>query len=319
MPIDILSVTHLPSAGVTTAHGSAGVPWRALVAVSDGRCAVQAEAVALEAFGIGRQAALAHAVGWAALDLEARRRDRPLADHLAALLGRAPRPGPVEASALLGGADDAGVVQAAREARMAGYATFKVKIGASGDASRSPASVVADTVARVGAVLEVLPEKGSLRLDANQAWTLEQLAAVTRALRPWQDRIAWLEDPCVPGTSGQAMLDLSPIALAPDERCQDPAALDAWLVHPRTAAIVIKPGLWGPERTLDLARLALRHDLPVVASSAYEGQAGLAVVTALAAASGRPGMAHGLLCGSRPVGPHVTLPRGLPTVTLCGT
>ncbi|MBM3260251.1 MAG: hypothetical protein FJY99_10945 [Candidatus Sericytochromatia bacterium] len=319
MPIDVLSVTHLPSAGVPTAHGPAGLPWRALVTVSDGRCAVQAEAVALEAFGTDRKAALAHAVGWAALDLEARRQDRSLAAHLAALLGRANGQDAIETSALLGGADDATVVRAARAARMAGYGTFKVKVGASGDASRSSAAIVADTVARVGAVLEVLPKDGRLRLDANQAWTLEQMAAVTRALMPWQDRIAWLEDPCVPGTSGQAMLDASPIDLAPDERCQDPDALDAWLVHPRTAALVIKPGLWGPTRALELARLALHHGLPVAASSAYEGPAGLAVVAAFAAAAGRPGMAHGLLDGPRSVGPRITPPRGLPTVTPCVT
>lgn len=314
---EIRSVRHLPAEGASTAHGAAGMPWRALLVVGDGDRAVQAEAVALEAFGIDRREALGHALAWANLDLEARRQHLSLPGLLARSLGRDATEPTVAVSALLFGNDLPALAASARNAAEAGHRTFKLKVGNPGDARRPEDAVVGETTARVSAVREVLPAQARLRLDANQAWTCAQLRAITAALAPFRDSIDWLEDPCLPEVPWQAVLDAGTLPLAPDERCREPGAILPWLGHARMAAVVLKPSLWGPERSLGIAAEAHRHGLPVIASSAYEGEAGLALVAAFAAAAGSPGIPHGLVLGTRSAGPVLQVPRGLPEATGC--
>ncbi|MEB3298895.1 MAG: enolase C-terminal domain-like protein [Candidatus Sericytochromatia bacterium] len=311
MRLSLLSVESLEGSGVPTAHGNKGRPWRVRLRVTDGQATVWSEAVALPAFGVGRGEAMAHALGWAALDLEAKAGGLTLPETLARCLGRNAL-AELETTALLAG-PTSGLAAAAKAAWQNGYQTFKLKLGKAGDALRPLPVVVAEALERVETVLRALPEQATLRLDANRAWTLEQAEAFTRPLANLAgERLAWLEDPCMPGTPWSALLEATAVPLAPDESCAEPDALTPWLGHPRVAAVVVKPVLWGPERTLELARLAIAHGKPIVASSAYEEQAGLAVVSAVAAAAGTVGCPHGLLLGTTGLPPRTGVLPGLP-------
>ena len=113
-------------------------------------------------------------------DLAARRAGVGITDHL----GRAHETAEVYGSGVnLHYPFDELVAQAERWVA-AGFGAVKVKVG-------SPD--LADDVARIGAVREVIGPGRRLMIDANQRWTLEQAERAIDALAPFD--LAWIEEP----------------------------------------------------------------------------------------------------------------------------
>ena len=108
---------------------------------------------------------------------------------------------------------DAPGAMAAAAAAASPYPLLKLKLGA-GD----------DDVERVKAVRRARPE-ARLIVDANQAWTIEQLASYASALMRLD--VLLIEQP-LPADRDEALRDFdSPIALCADESCQTAASLPA--------------------------------------------------------------------------------------------
>lgn len=107
------------------------------------------------------------------LDLQARRRGRPLGDHGADAI-------PVNVTLPAGPPDE--VAEAAKKGLRDGYSCFKLKVGLPDDADR------------VAAVREALGTWPALRLDANGAWTATEAVERIEALAVHD--LELVEQPC---------------------------------------------------------------------------------------------------------------------------
>jgi len=172
------------------------------------------------------------------------------------LVTRHPRP-TVPINALISSLDHA--IEESLLARAAGYMAVKLKVGGRG---------VEEDVELVRAVRGTLNGDISLRLDANRAWSFEEPERFARGTADL--RLEYVEEP-LSDPAG-----LPPLA----STCHLPVALDESLVfmqpesledHGYARAVVLKPTLLGGiSRTLRFARLAARHVMRPVISSAYE-------------------------------------------------
>lgn len=163
--------------------------------------------------------------------------------------------------------------------------TAKVKVA-------QPGQRLADDLDRVAAVREALGPQGSIRVDANGAWSLEDAA---RAL-PLLDRAAgglqYAEQPCGRVSELAALRRRGSVPIAADESIR--RASDPFAVKRAEAAdvVVLKvQPLGGVHACLALAE---ELGLPVVVSSALESSVGIAAGVALAAALPGAGLASGL-------------------------
>lgn len=202
----------------------------------------------------------------AAVDLAARHRGVPLAH----LLGAAPRP-TVAINALLEATPDA--TTEAASLRDAGYRAVKVKVGRR-DRDQE-AAAVRDLHATLG------PDV-SLRLDANQAWSLEDALAFVEALQDVP--ISYLEEPLTDPAALPAFAAATRVPVALDETARILAPTDL-PAHPYAEAVVLKPSLTGLSATLDWMRTAADMQTRTVLSSAYESGVGMRLLVALAAAA----------------------------------
>lgn len=167
-------------------------------------------------------------------------------------------------------------------ARFPGCTTAKVKVAERGQE-------LADDVARVSAVRDVLGTAGRIRVDANAAWTVDDAVRALRALA--RHGLEYAEQP-VPGIEGLRALRVAlaragvDVAVAADEAVRK--AADPLRVATAGAAdvVIVKvPPLGGVRAALDVARvLGAEHGLPVVVSSALDTSIGIAAGVALAAA-----------------------------------
>ena len=163
-------------------------------------------------------------------------------------------------------------------ARYDGCTTAKVKVAEAGQS-------LADDVARVRAVRDVLGPAGRVRVDANAAWSLDDAARALTALAPSQ--LEYAEQPCA-DLADMARLRLRlaragvDVPLAADEsirRAEDPLRVAA---AGAADVVVLKVAPLGGVR----AALAVAEacGLPVVVSSALDTSVGIAAGAALAAA-----------------------------------
>lgn len=168
--------------------------------------------------------------------------------------------------------------RAARIVAEAGCRTAKVKVAEAGQS-------LADDLARVEAVRDVLGPIGRLRIDANGGWSVDQAYAAIRALDRFD--LEYVEQPC---RSVEELADLrrrlarggSNVLLAADEsirRAEDPYRV-AELAAADIAVLKVQP-LGGVRACLEIAD---RIGLPVVVSSALETAIGIRAGLALAAA-----------------------------------
>lgn len=168
-------------------------------------------------------------------------------------------------------------------ARFPGAGTAKVKVA-------EPGQTLADDVARVNAVRELVP---TVRVDANGGWSVEQAVAAASALIA-DGPLEYLEQPCA--TVGElAELrrrpDMPRVPIAADEsirKADDPLAV----VRAGAADIaVLKVAPLGGISAM--LAIADQIDVPVVVSSALDSAVGIAA--GLTAAAALPRLRHA--CG----------------------
>jgi O-succinylbenzoate synthase len=155
-----------------------------------------------------------------------------------------------------------------------GCRTAKVKVA-------EPGQTLADDLARVARVRDVMGPEARVRVDANGGWTLDEARIAAEQLREFD--LEYMEQPCasVDELSNLRALELG-IPIAADESIRK--ASDPLLVRDRKAAdvMVIKAApLGGIARAIDLVT---QVGLPAVVSSALETSVGLAMGAFLAAA-----------------------------------
>jgi len=169
-------------------------------------------------------------------------------------------------------------------ARFPGAATAKVKVA-------EPGQTLADDVARVNAVRAII---GTVRVDANGGWSVEQAVAAAAALTV-DGPLEYLEQPCrtvAELAEVRRRIARSPgVPVAADEsirKAADPLAV----VRAGAADVaVLKVAPLGGVRAM--LGIAAQIDVPVVVSSALDSAVGIAA--GLAAAAALPRLEHA--CG----------------------
>jgi O-succinylbenzoate synthase len=168
-------------------------------------------------------------------------------------------------------ADDVAAVLA----RFPGCRTAKVKVAEAGQR-------LADDVARVAAVRDVLGPEGRIRADANTLWNVDEAEHAIHALAPYD--LEYVEQPC-PTVEELAevrrRVKYMGIPIAADEsvrKASDPLAVAR--AGAADVLIVKAQPLGGIRAALEIIRLA---GLPVVVSSAIDTSVGLAMGAMLAA------------------------------------
>lgn len=167
-----------------------------------------------------------------------------------------------------------GPEQAAAVVRASGCGTAKVKVAERGQ-------TLADDLARVEAVRDVLGSDGRVRVDANGGWSVDDAVAAIRALDA-VGSLEYVEQPCASVEELAAVRRRVDVPVAADEsirRADDPYRVRD-LEAADVAVLKVQP-LGGVRACL---RLADDIGLPVVVSSAVESSVGLAAGVALAAA-----------------------------------
>ncbi len=170
------------------------------------------------------------------------------------------------------------VIDPARAADLvaaSGSHTAKVKVA---DPGTDPAA----DLARVAAVRRALGPGGSIRVDANGAWTVDEAVDAIARLDDAAGGLQYVEQPCRTLAELAAVRARVRPRIAADEsirRAADPSAVR--LVDAADVAIVKVAPLGGVRAALHLARAA---GVPAVVSSAVDSAVGLAAGVALAAA-----------------------------------
>jgi O-succinylbenzoate synthase len=147
-------------------------------------------------------------------------------------------------------------------ARFPGARTAKVKVA-------EPGQTLADDVARVNAVRELVPV---VRVDANGGWTVADAAAACTALTA-DGPLEYLEQPCATVPELAELRRLVGVPVAADEsirKADDPL----FVVRSKAAdvAVVKVAPLGGVTRLLAIAR---QIDIPIVVSSALDSAVGM--------------------------------------------
>jgi O-succinylbenzoate synthase len=160
-------------------------------------------------------------------------------------------------------------------ARFPGCRTAKVKVAEAGQR-------LADDVARVAAVREVLGAEGRIRVDANALWNVDEAEHAIHALAPYD--LEYVEQPC---TTVEELAEVRErvkymdIPIAADEsvrKASDPLAVAR--AGAADVLIVKAQPLGGIRAAREIIALA---GLPVVISSAIDTSVGLAMGAMLAA------------------------------------
>ncbi len=156
-----------------------------------------------------------------------------------------------------------------------GCRTAKVKVA-------EPGQTLADDEERVAAVRDALGPGGTVRIDANGAWSVSDAIDALRVLDRAAGGLEYVEQPCRTVEELAEVRRATQVPVAADEsirRADDPyrvAALEAADI----AVLKVQP-LGGVAACLEIAE---RIGLPVVVSSALESSIGIAAGVALAAA-----------------------------------
>ncbi len=166
--------------------------------------------------------------------------------------------------------------------RYPGAATAKVKVAEHGQS-------LDDDVARVAAAREIV---GSVRVDANGGWSVDEAIAAIRTI----GEVEYVEQPCATVPELAAVRRAVDVPIAADEsirKADDPYRVVA--ADAADIAVVKVAPLGGMRATLSLAESI---GLPVVVSSALDSAVGMAAGVAAAAALPTLDHACGLATGT---------------------
>ena len=205
--------------------------------------------------------------------------------------GSAPR-ATVPVNAVVGARATKAAVALAQDARKSGFGSVKLKVGWGVS--------VREEVERVAAVRDAIGPAMHLRLDANEAWNLEEAIAVLSQCVPYD--IQYVEQPLkAHNLAGmRALRQAIPIPIAADEALRSLESAHRVLDNEAADILVIKPQLAGGLRVgQQIIQAATEQGVRSVITSTIEAGIGLAAALHLAAAS-----------------PAVTLECGLATLHL---
>lgn len=160
--------------------------------------------------------------------------------------------------------------------RRAGFHRFKVKLGKTAFSTEWP---------RLHSLLKALRPSEALRLDANQAFSVDQCQTCLAQLAPFAHAIEFLEEPlhpaALPPADYAAFAARSPVPLALDESLlPQQGSLQHWIEAAWPGWFICKPSLSGPPQSW--LPLLQPHAHRVVLSSALETAIGLSHLLAIA-------------------------------------
>ncbi len=200
----------------------------------------------------------------------------------------------VAVNAVIGAKTTEAAVAAARDAVGNGFHCIKLKVGYGVS--------ISEELERVAAVRDAIGAAAHLRLDANEAWKLEEAIAILS--RCVQYDIQYVEQPLKARELAgmRALRQAIPIPLAVDEALRDMESANLVLDSEAADILVIKPQLAGGLRAgRQIIQAATGRGVRCVVTGTLEAGVGLAAALHLAAAS-----------------PAVTLECGLATLHLLG-
>ncbi len=195
----------------------------------------------------------------------------------------------VPVNAVIGTITTEAAIAAAREARRTGFRCVKLKVGS-----------IREEVERIAAVRDAIGPAMHLRLDANEAWNLEEAIAILSQCVPYT--IQYVEQPLrAHDLAGmRALRQAVPIPIAVDEALHSTDSAQLVLDNEAADILVIKPQLAGGLRAgQQIIQAAAERGVRSVVTSNIEAGIGVAAALHLAAAS-----------------PAVTLECGLATLHL---
>lgn len=167
---------------------------------------------------------------------------------------------------------DEDVLEQAHALRDGGLRAVKLKVGRGS---------IDDDIDRVEAVRQALGGDVTLRLDANQAWDMDEALAFAEGTKGVE--YEYIEEPLFNPDELPAFAEQSGVAVALDESLTD-IAPGALAEHDYAAALVIKPTiLGGIAHALELAETARGLGMDTVVSGAYETGVGTMGLVMLAA------------------------------------
>jgi L-Ala-D/L-Glu epimerase len=226
----------------------------------------------------------------ALLDLVAQRLQLSVANLIAEMVNavdvRAPSPlQSLGLSAVLTARELPSLLNSARSAVAQGFETLKLKMG--------PAAEFEREFHLIESLRASLDSSVRLRLDPNQAWSLQVLSRNLERLATLAPE--FVEEPA-------AFVDLlrmgpSPVPLAIDESLRDEATLEIVAEHHarlKLSTLVVKPALLGLMRAIGIAEYGRRLGLDIVVTHLFDGPIGLATAASLALALGSRQTAQGL-------------------------
>ena len=236
------------------------------------------------------------AVATALADIDARRKNLPLARYLAPEARLS-----VATHALVANAAEA--VVAAR----LGYRVLKIKVAA---------GPVTDDIERVAAVRKAVGDHVRVRLDANAGWGLADAVSALTAMADFN--IDLIEQPVARIDDLRELRERSRVRIAADESVTDAAALERIVRTQAADVIVLKPAfLGGVVVTHDLAKAAEADGVHCIVTHAFESAVGRAAAVHLACALPSapvcgltPCLAHDLATIPGPVEGRIAHPRG---------
>ena len=137
----------------------------------------------------------------------------------------------------------------------------------------------------VKAVRERLPSDVQLRLDANQAWTLDEATTFVDSLRGMD--VEYIEEPLQNPQQLEQLFSQTGVRYALDETLSQHDEIDSW---PNAAALICKPTILGGRAAVE--RLSATGK-PITFTAAFESGVGIARIVQLAAEFS-PNLAAGL-------------------------
>ena len=200
-------------------------------------------------------------------------------------VGAVPR-AKVPVNAVIGALAPGAAIAAAREARKDGFRCVKLKVGLGGSAQ--------EEIERVAAVRDAIGPAMHLRLDANEAWNLEEAITILSQCVPYN--IQYIEQPLkAHDLAGMHTLRRSvPIPIAVDEALHSLESAQLVLDNEAADILVIKPQLAGGLRVgQQIIQAAAERGARSVITGAIE--TGIGVVAALHLAAASPAVT--LECG----------------------
>ncbi|MDO8716856.1 MAG: o-succinylbenzoate synthase [Dehalococcoidales bacterium] len=199
------------------------------------------------------------------------------------------KPSPLVVNAIITAAAPEQAAAEAKAAIKAGFACIKLKVG--GGTLEKEEAMVAAVRRAVGLDMQI-------RLDANQAWSVEQAIEAIRCLAKYD--LEYVEQPVAANDiDGMAKVRRAvSVPLAADESLGSIVDLHHILDAGAADIFIIKAArLGGFRKSLNIANEAAERGHPVVVTTALESGIGIAASAHLAAAIPSQTKAHGLATG----------------------